>query len=266
MATFDPDALIDAAGVAPMLGLSHRNSVATYRRRYPDFPRPVTGVNERPQRWRAGDILSWQDRSAIRISEGARNTANRDMLVSAAVRLMTDQPMATISIRDIAREAGISHADIYRYVDSKEQLHQLAVARASQEFAALIPASLGDLAAGFESLLAELYGLRGVVRLLALEVLTNPDAMVEWPLSLDAMRAVIAADGSQSVSREAAALATFLAALPLGWIIMEQRFRKAVDLPDGLPVEQMAAAMRAILTDPARPEGQQNSLSQRRTL
>ncbi len=255
VATVDPEALIDAAEVAPMLGLSHRNSVATYRRRYPDFPRPVTGANERPQRWRAGDILSWQDRRADRITEGTRNATNRDMLVSAAVRLMTDQPMATISIRDIAREAGISHADIYRYVDSKEQLHQLAVARASQEFAMLIPSSMVDLAAGFESLLAELYRLRGVVRLLALEVLTNPDAMVEWPLSLDAMRAVIAADGSQSASQEAAALATFLAALPLGWIIMEQRFRKAVDLPEGLPAEQMAAAMRAILTDSVQSEG-----------
>jgi len=33
--------LIDAAEVSRILGLSHRNSVNTYLRRYPDMPRPV---------------------------------------------------------------------------------------------------------------------------------------------------------------------------------------------------------------------------------
>jgi len=33
--------LIDSEGVAQILGLSHRNSVTTYLRRYPDMPRPV---------------------------------------------------------------------------------------------------------------------------------------------------------------------------------------------------------------------------------
>ena len=37
----DVDDLIDAHEVANHLGLSHRNSVATYMTRYADFPRPV---------------------------------------------------------------------------------------------------------------------------------------------------------------------------------------------------------------------------------
>ena len=35
------DDLLNAAEVADLLGLSHRQAVATYRGRYPDFPGPV---------------------------------------------------------------------------------------------------------------------------------------------------------------------------------------------------------------------------------
>ena len=41
--------LIDAQGVADVLGLSHRNTVSQYQRRYADMPRPVL----RRSWWRA---------------------------------------------------------------------------------------------------------------------------------------------------------------------------------------------------------------------
>jgi predicted DNA-binding transcriptional regulator AlpA len=37
----DPSNLINASEVAAVLGLAHREAIATYRRRYPDFPKPV---------------------------------------------------------------------------------------------------------------------------------------------------------------------------------------------------------------------------------
>jgi hypothetical protein len=40
----DLDDLIDAAEVAQMLGLSHRNSVRIYRARYAGFPEPVVDM------------------------------------------------------------------------------------------------------------------------------------------------------------------------------------------------------------------------------
>ena len=54
----DPDDLIDAEGVAEILGLSSRNAVAVYRGRYPDFPVPAV---ERGQcrLWLQQDIRSW---------------------------------------------------------------------------------------------------------------------------------------------------------------------------------------------------------------
>lgn len=52
--------LIDAQGVAEILGLSHRNSVYTYQRRYVDMPRPVVDIGAgRVQLWVRPKIEAW---------------------------------------------------------------------------------------------------------------------------------------------------------------------------------------------------------------
>ena len=60
--TVDVDDLLTSEEVAGLLGLSHRESVMTYLRRYPDFPRPVV---ERPGRrinlWLRQDIKAWAE-------------------------------------------------------------------------------------------------------------------------------------------------------------------------------------------------------------
>ena len=57
----DLDDLVDVGGVAEMLGLSHKNSVTTYMRRYKDFPRPALEFAEGKCRaWVRGDIAQWQ--------------------------------------------------------------------------------------------------------------------------------------------------------------------------------------------------------------
>src|SRR5438874_11143077 len=44
--------LVDALGVADILGLSHRNTVSGYQKRYPDMPRPVVDLGPgRPRLW-----------------------------------------------------------------------------------------------------------------------------------------------------------------------------------------------------------------------
>ena len=63
MPTVDTADLIDARGVAEMLGLSHSNSVSTYQHRYSDMPRPVVDLGEgRCKMWLRSEVLSW-DRS-----------------------------------------------------------------------------------------------------------------------------------------------------------------------------------------------------------
>ncbi|MDQ6839702.1 MAG: hypothetical protein M3137_15585 [Actinomycetota bacterium] len=63
--------LIDARGVAEILGLAQPNSVSLYQRRYPDMPRPVVNLGpKRPLLWLRQDVEAW-DR-ARRGEEGAR--------------------------------------------------------------------------------------------------------------------------------------------------------------------------------------------------
>jgi glutathione-regulated potassium-efflux system ancillary protein KefG len=61
--TVDTDDLIDSQEVADLLGLSHRNSVSTYLRRYDDFPRPVVERGGgRTRLWLRSDMVDWSNR------------------------------------------------------------------------------------------------------------------------------------------------------------------------------------------------------------
>ena len=52
--------LIDAAGIAELLGLAQRNTVSLYQRRYPDMPRPVLDLGSgRPRLWLRPQIEEW---------------------------------------------------------------------------------------------------------------------------------------------------------------------------------------------------------------
>lgn len=52
--------LIDAQGVAEILGLAQRNTVSTYQRRYPDMPRPVVDLGPgRSRLWLKTEVLAW---------------------------------------------------------------------------------------------------------------------------------------------------------------------------------------------------------------
>lgn len=58
MPPVEPENLIDATEVAELLGLSHRNSVSVYRRRYDDFPEPVV-EKSRCVLWLRADVERW---------------------------------------------------------------------------------------------------------------------------------------------------------------------------------------------------------------
>jgi predicted DNA-binding transcriptional regulator AlpA len=58
--TVNTEDLIDAQGVAELLGLSQRNSVSGYQRRYPDMPKPVVNMGQgRPMLWLRHEIDAW---------------------------------------------------------------------------------------------------------------------------------------------------------------------------------------------------------------
>jgi predicted DNA-binding transcriptional regulator AlpA len=56
----DTENLIDARGVAEILGLSHPNNVSVYRHRYGDMPRPVVNLGRgRCMLWLRPEIEEW---------------------------------------------------------------------------------------------------------------------------------------------------------------------------------------------------------------
>jgi predicted DNA-binding transcriptional regulator AlpA len=70
--------LIDAHDVARILGLSHRNTVSLYMRRYADMPRPVIDLGRgRPSLWLRPEIERWHARQAARGKTRRRRGAPR---------------------------------------------------------------------------------------------------------------------------------------------------------------------------------------------
>ncbi len=58
----DTDDVIDAQGVADLLGLAQRNTVSLYQRRYPDMPRPVIDLGQgRCKLWSQEEIEEWAE-------------------------------------------------------------------------------------------------------------------------------------------------------------------------------------------------------------
>ncbi|MGH3041923.1 MAG: hypothetical protein ACRDNG_09350, partial [Gaiellaceae bacterium] len=63
----DIEDLIDARGVAEILGLAQRNTVSLYQRRYPDMPRPALDLGpSRTKLWLRSEIASWASKHAKR--------------------------------------------------------------------------------------------------------------------------------------------------------------------------------------------------------
>jgi len=54
------DDLLDAHGVAAVLGLTHPNTVSVYQHRYPDMPRPALDLGKgRVKLWLRPEVESW---------------------------------------------------------------------------------------------------------------------------------------------------------------------------------------------------------------
>jgi AcrR family transcriptional regulator len=69
--------------------------------------------------------------------------ARRDIIVAAAERVFAVKPFDRVSIRDIAREAGISHASIYRYFPDQRALFVEAFLRGAEKLGRLVENTAG---------------------------------------------------------------------------------------------------------------------------
>lgn len=67
-------------------------------------------------------MKSEEQNSTFSIMKKQERKARQDAIISAAERVFSNRPFAEVSIRDIAKEAGISHASIYRYFPDQQTL------------------------------------------------------------------------------------------------------------------------------------------------
>ena len=65
----------------------------------------------------------------------ARRRSARDAIVDAAWDLVRDEGLAALSLRDLAKRAGITTPTIYAYLDSKNAIYDAMFGRAATEFA-----------------------------------------------------------------------------------------------------------------------------------
>jgi len=65
----------------------------------------------------------------------ARRRSARDAIVEAAWALVRDEGLAGLSLRDLARRAGISPPTVYAYFDSKNAIYDAMFGAAAAQFA-----------------------------------------------------------------------------------------------------------------------------------
>ena len=248
--TDDLDALIDAGEVATILGLAHRNSVSTYRSRYPDFPagRPAPGGG-RSRLWTREEILTWHREFRDRqTSASDQPSARLEDLVAATVRLLVANPGQEISIRQIAAEAGVAHSDLYRYATSKDQLVDLAIARLEESVGRALPDDYDLLFDNLETILEATRASAGGMRVLTDRALQGKLAKPNTPLPINTLAGVIArhrAPGAPVVAGRPAVLSAGIAALIWGLNVLESRWLEALGL-DEIPQDQVARMIRAM--------------------
>jgi glutathione-regulated potassium-efflux system ancillary protein KefG len=246
-----PEDLIDAAEVARILGLAHRNSVSTYRSRYQDFPaarRAPTGG--RTLLWPRSEILAWHEAfTARRRVDPDRPNPRLEELVAATARLMREQPGTDISIRQIAAEAGVAHSDLYRYASSKEQLHRLAVVRINDEFTQSMPHDYDTFVATLGPIYEAVLERRSALRVMAHDSILDPEQPPPTRIALvviaDLIRAHRAEHGIQSTVEPEVAAAC-LGAVAWGLTLFGTRWRLGLGI-DEIPTAQVATVLRAVL-------------------
>lgn len=246
----DPDDLISAAEVAEILGLSHRNSVSTYRRRYADFPVPIPSPHGgRTLLWRRGEVLAWHRAWSDPERRRSDGSARLEVLVDAAATLLLESPGTEIGVRQIAAAAGMAHSDVYRYADSKEQILELAAERLVKSFQMEMPGTLAEVLDRREHLVNAVLQRQGGMRVIMAEVVRDPHSALGAPTPALELAKLIRRDREErgragATSPEVAAASASV--MLWGWALLGPRMCRIMGLPE-IPVEEVADMMRVML-------------------
>jgi len=83
--------------------------------------------------------------------------ARQDVIIESAKRVFAIKPFNKVSIRDIAREAGISHASIYRYFPDQQSLFVEAFLHGAEEITVILDSIIRNSEKKSAEKVAEVY-------------------------------------------------------------------------------------------------------------
>jgi AcrR family transcriptional regulator len=201
------------------------------------------------------DCLS-EERGVMTESTGERETkraATERAMLDAAERLFSDHGFEIVSVRDIARAAGVSHALVHRYLGSKDEIYR-AVMRRNENLILDAAGGTEDLVEAMSLMLREgLVNHRPYLRLLvhsALHGLPYDTSIVDFTatqrlIELAEARASRAARAEEDVVEPRFAMAAIVA-LYLGWASMEGWLVKATGM-EGLDEETLLAGLERVV-------------------
>jgi TetR/AcrR family transcriptional regulator, repressor for neighboring sulfatase len=171
-------------------------------------------------------------------SRRRREETERAML-DAAERLFSERGFTAVSVRDIAREAGVSHALVHRYLGSKEEIYR-AVLKRNEDVIRDAAGDTEDLDAALSLMIREgLANHRDYLRLVAHSALHGlpyeatigrfraTDRLIE----LAEMKAA-GASGSRPDAVGPRIAVAAIVAIYLGWASLEPWLVKAAGLED----------------------------------
>jgi AcrR family transcriptional regulator len=118
-----------------------------------------TKWNTRPYDGRAGLLkgLEMKDKNTFADLRRREKRARQDVIIDAAERVFAVKSFSKVSIRDIAREAGISHASIYRYFPDQQSLFVEAFIHGATEIVQFLCDLIRDSEAGDIEKVSEAY-------------------------------------------------------------------------------------------------------------
>jgi AcrR family transcriptional regulator len=189
--------------------------------------------------------------AASRSRERVRDRAQtEELMLAAAQRLFADRGFLAVSVRDIAAEAGVSHALIHRYLGSKEDIlvavmkrntaPALRAAGAAADVREMVPRMFGGLLASQPDY------LRLLARIV-MDHLSFDAVKPEFPAYAFLIEALT--DDAAQRGRELPdprVLAASLTALAIGWSATEDWLVKASGL-DVVDPQVIAASLELIV-------------------
>ena len=184
----------------------------------------------------------------------AEATSARDALVAAAVDLFAERGPAAVSVRDVARRAGVNQGLIYRHLGSKEALIAAAFEQGSAD---LFPAALGPDGFDIDTVIHQVHHGARAPRLIA-RILVDDVEVTEVREQFPVLRQLLDAYGERPGTDAPAGpddpriAVSAVTCMAMGSAIYGSGLVAALDLADDGSAEVAVAELcRVLLSEPA---------------